>query len=340
LLLDNPLLNGFKMPNLFKILLLSALSLCFDNANALDSQNLPDLKPGIATIQLAEPQRHVAYTVGDVLSRDIIITIKKPYALIKESLPIVGYEKRYKGKPIGIDLSAITHTAIDQNDATVHKISLSYQIWTNNVVAKAGALPAEYLHVINTAKKGKDQEIVKLRIPSWSFAISPISTFGQVKVEDDMTGFRGPIYLNNVAEKNRLNWLLALLGFSLLGLLYILGKHAWLPRMGGPFASTFRQLRRLPNTPQGLQTAVESLHGALNKTAGVTLFSDNLDSFLAKNGHFKTVKSEILQFFALSRQVFFEPNAKHSIENPQAWLQQFVRRLRDCERGLTPDTKA
>ena len=325
------------MPNLFKILLLSAVSLCIHNANALDSQNLPDLKPGIATIQLAEPARHVAYTVGDVLSRDIIITIKKPYALIKESLPIVGYEKRYKGKPIGIDLSAITHASIDQKDVTVHKISLSYQVWTNNVVAKAAALPAEYLHVINTAKTGKDQEIVKLRIPSWSFAISPISTFGQVKVEDDMTGFRGPMVLNNSAEKNRLSWLLGLLGLSCLGLLYILGKHAWLPRMGGPFASAFRQLRKLPKTPQGLLTAVESVHGALNKTAGLTLFSDNLDSFLAKNGHFKTVKSEILQFFNLSRTVFFEPNAKHSIENPQAWLQQFVRRLRDCERGLVPD---
>jgi mxaA protein len=45
------------------------------------------------------------------------------------------------------------------------------------------------------------------------------------------------------------------------------------------------------------------------------------------------------QFFGLSNQVFFEANAKHDVgTEPVAWLKQFCRRCRDCERGLIPDT--
>ncbi len=307
------------------------------NAHAVDGQELPDIKPGIATITTIEPERSVGYTVGDVLTRQVIISIKKPYALVKESLPIVGYEKRYKGQVIGIDLSNIQHTEKDTGDAVKHTLTLSYQVWTNNVVAKPAALPAEYLRIINT--QSKDKETTKLRIPSWNFAVSPISVFGQVKVESDMSGFRGPLLLDASSEKARLNWLLGIIGLSLLGLLYILGKHAWLPRMGGPFAQAFRLLRKAPDTPEGLKQAVAAVHQSLNKTAGNSVFTDNLDMFLAQKPTYASIKTEIEQFFALSRQVFFEPNASHGIDKPLIWLQQFVRRCRDCERGLTPDAR-
>ena len=139
-------------------------------------------------------------------------------------------------------------------------------------------------------------------------------------------------------EKMRLKTLLLLLALSLLGLLYIVGKNAWLPRMGGPFAKAFRNIKKQDNTPQGIQSAVSSMHAALNTSAGNSLFMHNLDDFLAKKPAFNAIKPEINQFFALSRQVFFEPNAKHDAGTDTfAWLKQFCRRCRDCERGLLPD---
>ena len=118
----------------------------------------------------------------------------------------------------------------------------------------------------------------------------------------------------------------------------MLGKHAWLPRMGGPFARSYREIRKLPNTPEAIQKAVSSVHTALNTTAGNSLFSVNLDEFLAKKPTFNAIKLEMQQFFGLSRQVFFEPNAQHHVGNePIQWLAQFCRRCRDCERGLVPD---
>ena len=149
--------------------------------------------------------------------------------------------------------------------------------------------------------------------------------------------------LDNTLEKTRLSTLLTILALSLLGLLYMLGKHAWLPRMGGPFARSYREICKLAKTPQGntpeaLRKAVSSLHASLNAAAGNSLFSGNLDQFLAKKPKFNAIKSEMLQFFGLSNQVFFEPNAKHGVgSNPIQWLAQFSRRCRDCERGLVPD---
>ena len=318
------------------------LSLSAVAAHALDSQLLPDIKAGIVSMQLQDPERAVGYTVGDVLTRHLIISIKKPYKLIDESLPIIGYQKRYRGQPLGIDLGDITHTKKDDGDSVIHDVTLSYQIWTNKTTVKNGALPAEYLHIINVDSKGK--EVVKFRIPSFEITISPIAAFGQVKIEDDMSKYRGPLLLDNTLEKNRLSTLLTILALSLLGLLYMLGKHAWLPRMGGPFARSYREIRKLANTPQGnthegLRKAVSSLHASLNATADNSLFNGNLDQFLTKKPKFNAIKPQLLQFFSLSNYVFFEPNAKHGAgSTPIEWLAQFSRHCRDCERGLIPDT--
>jgi mxaA protein len=319
------------------------LGLSVTAAYALDSQLLPDIKAGVVSLRIKDPTREVGYTVGDVLTRHMVISIKKPYKLINESLPIIGYEKRYRGQTIGIDLSDIQHSSKDAGDAVIHDLTLSYQVWTSKTVVKPGALPAEYLHIINVESKGK--EVVKYRIPSFEFNISPIARFGQIKIENDMSKYQGPLLLNNAPEKQRLKILLTILALSLLGLIYMLGKYTWLPRMGGPFSKSYRQIHKLSktsqaNTPEAIQKAVASLHFALNSTAGYSLFNDNLGDFLAKKPAFNAIKTELQQFFSLSNQVFFEPNAKNSVGTSAIeWLTQFSRRCRDCERGLIPDTQ-
>lgn len=318
------------------LLLSMMLSLSTANAYALDVTRLPDVKEGIVSIQTQDPIKDVGYVIGDVVTRHITLTIKKPYVLIEESLPIVDYEKTYRGKPIGVYLSALKHTKKDEGDEVVHQLTLDYQIFTSSVVAKRAAVLAEYVRLLNT--ESKDREVVKYRVPMWEFVISPLSVFGQIKVEDDMSQFRGPLLMDASKEKTRLKTALVLLVLSLLGLLYIVGKNAWLPRMGGPFAKAYRTIKKQTNTPQGIQEAVSSMHAALNTSAGHSLFTDNLDAFLAKRPAFKAIKSEIQQFFGLSNQVFFEANTKHDVgAEPVAWLKQFCRRCRDCERGLIPD---
>lgn len=319
-------LNPFVMGLFF---MLSAVC-----TEALEYENLPDIKSGIVSIKIQNPTRNVGYTVGDILTRHMSVNIKKPYQLIDESLPIIGYERRYKGQLVGIDLSDIKHTKKENSDDVTHTLDLSYQVFTNNLVAKHGALPQEYLRIINT----KTNEVVKYRIPSWDFAISPLSIYGAVKIESDMSGFRGPLLLDNSKHKQYLKVLVTVLALSLLGLLYMLGAYAWLPRMGGPFAKSYRLIRRSSDTPQALQQAITSMHQSLNTTAGMSVFGGNLNEFFERKPSFKPIKTEVEQFFSLSRQVFFEPNAKHDIgHEPIKWLAQFCRHCRDCERGLIPD---
>ena len=206
------------MKNLLCNLLLTLmLSLSAVAAYALDVTKLPDVKEGVVSIQTQDPVKDVGYVIGDIVTRHITLTIKKPYVLIEESLPIVGYEKTYRGQPIGVYLSGLKHTKKDEGDRVVHQLTLDYQIFTSSVVAKRAAVLAEYLRLLNT--DSKEKEVVKYRVPMWEFVISPLSVFGQIKVEDDMSQFRGPLLMDASRENTRFKILLVLLVLRLVGLL-------------------------------------------------------------------------------------------------------------------------
>ncbi|MDP2154270.1 MAG: hypothetical protein Q8J66_11510 [Methylotenera sp.] len=326
------------MTKYFRVLLLTAiLSISSQQALAIDSQTLPDVDEGVVSINTIDPYKRVGYTIGDVIEREVTLTIKAPYKLIETSLPIVGYEKRYRGKVIGIELKNIEHSKKEHKDYTTHHIKLAYQVFTNSVVAKNVALGPEYLNLINTNNK---KQLVKYRIPSLDVAVSPLSIFGQVKVENNMSQFLEPLLIKDDQERKWLNVAVGVLALSLLALLYIFGKHAWLPRMGGSFARAYRTIKKLPSkNDTGLKQAISAVHLAFNQTAKMSVFNDNLDEFLKNNPNFSYIKSEISQFFGLSRQVYFEPNAQHSVgNNPTQWLLKFTKQCRDCERGLIPTT--
>ncbi|HSH72518.1 MAG TPA: hypothetical protein VK974_05605 [Methylophilaceae bacterium] len=323
------------------MLLLSSMS----NVQASpDDGSSPEIQDGIVKISIIEPDRAVGYTVGDILERTVTLEVKKPYKLLDTSLPIVGYEHRYKGQVSGIELSHIRHETLENDDNTIYTLYLAYQVFTNNVVAKPAVLPAEVVKFKGPAKASATSiaaktGIVQYTIPSWNFRISPLAVFGSVKVEQDMSPLRGPLLLDPTPQKLHLKILLVILGLSLLGLLYILGMRAWLPLMGRPFGKAYRDIRKLPATPEALQQAVARMHLAINATAGSSIFTDNLDTLIASKPAFAPVKTDMERFLGLSRQVFFEPQAKHDAgSEPLVWLKGFCRRCRDCERGLTPDT--
>lgn len=332
----NNISKRFRFIQLLGLLVLSVIS-THSFAVAEGDVPLPEVPEGVVKMKITEPERDLGYTVGDILKRKIILEVKKPYTLVNTSIPIVGYERRWKGKVIGIDVSGVKLSETEQNSTHTYTIDVDYQVLTNNVVAKPAALPAEILHFKFVDAKGK-ASLLQYRIPSWGFRISPLAVFGSVKIEQDMSGLRGPLVLDaKTPERNR-NIAAGILGLALLGLLYILGNRAWLPRMGAPFAKAMRDIRKLPETSQGVQQAVSRLHLALNKTAGQTLFKGNINEFVARKPVFKPVQHDLVAFFEVSRHAFFEstPNPDSSTQNV-AWLKAFARRCRDCERGLTPD---
>ncbi len=303
-----------------------------------DEKPLPSIDDKLVKLSIVDPVRDSGYTVGDRITRVVTLEIKKPYKLLDTSLPIVGYEKRYQGQVIGIELRDIKKAAEDKADSTVHTLHLTYQIFTRNVVAKPAALPPEFVKI----QHGK--EIYSFRIPSWNFRISPIAVFGEVKLETDMSPLRGPVLKNSDRENLIFKLALAVLALSALGLLYIFGAHAWLPRMGGPFARACRDLRKLKKLPandETLKLALTRVHQAFNLSSGNSVFSNNLDDLLAQKPVFSSMRNDIEHFFELSSMAFFEQqHATQTAAEQLLWLQQFSRRCRDCERGLRPEKQA
>ncbi|HOY71125.1 MAG TPA: hypothetical protein PL131_00205 [Methylotenera sp.] len=292
---------------------------------------LPDLDPKFYSIQETNPTRDAGYVVGDTLDRTLVISIKKPYELIKESLPIVGYEHRWKGQISGIELVKIEANEKSKNDTVTHTLQLRYQVFTTAKTVKHGSLQSEILRIRNT----KTKEVVQLRVPFFDFRISPLSLFGQIKLNEDMSPFLPPLTLDPSPEKRNVKLLIGLLVAALLGLLYMFGAYTWLPKMGGPFAKAYRDIRKLPDTADGLQQAVARVHQSLNTTAGASLFGNNVADLIKNKPAFAPMQNKIEQFFGLSRQVFFEPSATTQLnESPKTWLLKFCRQLRDCERGL------
>ncbi len=304
---------------------------------AMADIELPSIDNKYVAIQEINPTRDAGYVVGDVLDRTIILTVKKPYQLVKESLPIVGYEHRWKGQISGIELARVTTEETQHSDSVTHTLHLSYQVFTTGKLAKPAALRAEIVKMRNTEKK----ETLQYRIPSFGFRVSPLSVFGSVKLKEELSPLTPPLLIDSSSQKLYLKVFFGLLSLSLLGLLYILGMQAWLPRMGAPFAKAYRDIRKIPDTAEGLRQAVARMHESLNKTADCSLFTNNIDDFLKKKPAFSPMKQDIEKFFGLSRQVFFETQATQSLgKNSKSWLLQLCRHLRDCERGLKPEVSA
>lgn len=291
----------------------------------------PDMPEAMYTLKTTEPERDVGYTVGDKLSRHVQLSVQKPYQLIETTLPIVGYERRYRGQIIGIELRQIQHGKKQFKDHTEYTLDLEYQVFTNDATAKMAFLPAEILKF----QGAKKDDIVQIRVPSWGFRVSPLAVFGAVKIEQDMSTYRPPFLIQPYPEKQKLVACLVVLGISLLALVYILGNRAWLPNMGKPFAKTYRRLRKLKPETASISIALTHLHQAMHIAGKTSIFSDNIEQLYQQQPALKNIDAEIKQFFQLSRAVFYE-NKLNQLDATEtlAWLKLFCRRCRDCERGL------
>ncbi len=285
-------------------------------------ENDPRIK--ISTI---EPERDVGYTLGDTLTRTAILEAPRNLTLFETSIPIVGNEKKRRGKGNGIELKEVIFQKTPGVSTNTYTLRLTYQLFKSGVTAKPASLPPEFVKF-----GGKGEKSFEVRIPSWSFRISPLAVFGSVTVEKDMSGFRGPILVDTTKHRQLLWGALGVMAIALIGLLYILGESKWLPRMGGAFAKALRDLRKIPDTPEGIAQAVSRIHQAFNTTANSSVF--DTAEFLKLKPGFASISADIDRFFVFSRSVFFDPDLSHGIEKPAVWLKQFCRRCRDCERGL------
>mgnify|MGYP001365706363 CR=1 FL=1 len=301
-----------------------------------DPKKYKDINPSFIKMTIKDPKQKVGYTVGDKISREIIFSVKKPYQLVEESLPIEGYEKRYRGQKLGVVLQNIKFTKEDKDDEVNYKINLIYQIFTNNVVAKPASVTADYYRLINPTDP---ENIVKYRIPSFTFAISPIAIFGDIKIENDMSPFRGPFYININNEKEFLKKTIVALALILIFLGYIWGRFTWIPGQNKIFSAIYKENKKLSPNPESIKKFISDLHNGFNKTVNQSLFESNLEILFKKNKSFINIKQELHIFFDISRSIFFENSKSLDYEKIHSWLKSFSLHCRMCERKLIVDSK-
>ena len=316
---------------------LLAATLLTPAASTLADVTLPDADSRFVSVKEINPSRDAGYVVGDKLKRTMILTVKQPYDLIKESLPIVGYEHRYRGQISGIELTAIAVEEEKNSKQSEYTIHLEYQVFKSGRVAKPAILRGE---IVKLRQQGNTQ-VRQFRMPSFNFRTSPLSVYGEVNLKNEMSPFVAPLQLHADKETLTLKVAAGVLAASLLALLYILGARTWLPYMGGAFAKAYRNIGKLPEDDQGLQQAISTVHEALHQVAGHSVFGNGVERFLSEKPAFAVAKPEIDQFFALSRQVFFDTQAPLELGMPpRQWLKKFCRHMRDCERGLRPEVQS
>ena len=301
-----------------------------------DPKKYKDIDPSFIKITIKDPSQKVGYTVGDTISREIIFTVKKPYQLVEESLPIEGYEKRYRGQKLGVVLKNIKFIKETEVEETQYKINLIYQIFTNNVVAKPAFVTADYYRLINPADS---ENILKYKIPEFSFAISPIAIFGDIKIEDDMSPFRGPFYINIQTENELLKKTFFGIILIIIILAYIWARFTWIPGQNKIFSTIYKNNKNTSASPENVKKFITDLHSGFNRTINQSLFESNLGILLEKNKSFNNIKGEINFFFNLSRSIFFENSKSVDYEKAHSWLRVFSLHCRMSERRLIVDPK-
>jgi len=277
------------------------------------------------TAQAEEP-RAFGYQVGDVLSRTIIVDAPDGLALDEASLPRVGrlgqaFELR----------RADWHRLRGGR----HRLALEYQVFLSPTAVRTLELPPINLHFVGLPRSQD------LRIDAWPVTVAPL-------VPVDVSPRRGlgemqpdseaPV-IDTSSTRQRLLAYGAAIAPMLLYLARVYIGLPWLSRRQRPFESAWRTLRGLGGTTaaERHRAVLQTLHAALNRSAGVVLFEQGIDAYLAAQPRFVGMRDDLIHFFDVSRRVFFDTQAAAptdaATDDAVRWLLDFCRRCRDAERG-------
>jgi len=274
----------------------------------------------VNALRISNPSQAIGIHIGDVLHRQIELSATQPYQLSPNSLPIKGNSTN------GIELAEIKVSNSKSGDKTLYKIDLTYQVFAHSGTPTAMQLPTE-----NFAFSGGPAAI-SINIPAWRFWFAPLVA-GTIDIaKHNLQPQQKPTLVDASQHQIRLALFAACLLIAAIGLVYINADKRWLPYMGGAFSQAYRQLKRATKTQANPKNSLLPLHEAFNKVYGASLFSRDIDRFIAKHPQYASLKKDIEVFFESSNKSLFTEQ-----KNDASYLSQllvFSKQLRDCERGV------
>lgn len=255
--------------------------------------------------------RSHGYTLGDVISMKVTFALSPHEKIDIDSLPLAGRVAPW------LDIQSIR---MEQHQQDVILL-VDWQIFATVEIAQTLQTPEITLKT--TGQKGRN-----IVIPKQAFYYSPVLPMPPLKEINRRANSPAPLF--DATQP----LLIAFVCFTFSVLfwifrLWLLDKLPWLPYQLGPMAHLVRNFRKQVDlkTEGFTKDQLRNIHGALNQSAGCSLYPDNLSTLFQQAPYFEPERKRIEQFFNDSWTSFYHGNcATHKIDMPQtlAWIQRIA----------------
>jgi mxaA protein len=282
--------------------------------------------PKTPVFQVRAQMRDTGYVLGDRLQQRIDIHVPDGAKLVAESVPRLGRVNNWlELREVRIEPHRDAYTLL-----------MSYQMFGAVESAMQLAIPPFQLRFAEAAHPATPTAVM---IEAKSFYQSPVlpATLGDADREP-----RATLRPQKIASARWPAIASASLAVALLLSLYLAWAYdrlPWSPGKPGPLSLLFRELRRRrASTPDAsaYRDLLRKLHEALNRSAGQTLYLDNLPLLFARAPYLQPLQADFDSLFRHSRRVFYDAAADDIGHKdwPTSRVIELCRRARDCERGL------
>ena len=263
-----------------------------------------------------EMNRDYGYVIGDVIPMNYRFDLKGDQ-IDPESLPSIG--------PINdwLTIRRLNVEVFHHRDGDETRLHVDYQIFR-------GIRTPERLEVPSLSFRLKSHPETELETDAWSFTQVPV--IPPEENDETITPHEGIGVLPR--DSQRPSQLLAYWVAGLLGAASLMGLRQFLiSRKARPFYLAQRQVRALWRDGSNVQATMEGMrlmHRAFDQTYGKTLFGRDVTHFVQTHPAYRDHEDELQQFFALSSQLFFNPDMADEVAIDHHKL---IRLLSNCIRA-------
>jgi len=270
-----------------------------------------------AAPEVAVSLRDTGYMLGDLIEERIDVALPAGTRIDPDSVPLPGRVAPWL---------EVRHTELAPPRAGSQTLGVTYQIFAEAEEATRAPLPEVHLRL-----RGADAG--ELTVPSRSFLLSPAVPATLVDKDRELRPSPDP---EHVPESPAITGALASLAVALVAAAYLLWRYdrlPFLPYAPGPLLRAWRSWRRRSRralTDEEETVLLRDLHGALNESAGETLYPSTLQRLFDRAPYLAPLRAEIERVFVASWQRFYGRGDAPAPAHVLATLQSAA----DRERGV------
>lgn len=262
--------------------------------------------------------RDTGYMLGDLLDERVEVALPDGMRIDPESLPLPGRVAPWL---------EVRRAAMEPSREGSQAFVVTYQIFAEAEQATQAPLPSFHLRL-----RGADGT-QGVAVPSRGFLLSPALPQTLTDKDRELRPSPDP---DRVSDSGAIAGTLASLALALAATGFLLWRYdrlPFLPYAPGPLLRAWRSWRRRSKhelTGEEETALLRDLHGALNQSAGETLYPSTLQRLFDRAPHLAPLRAEIERLFVASWQRFYGRGDAPAPTNVLATLHSAA----DRERGV------